>query len=69
MSSKDFDTIISVKKNLHFMSGMMLAWDTDSIEIGQDEKDGFWFMLECIRKELEGIELSHPATTATPTTH
>lgn len=57
MNEDQRDTIVSVKKNLHFMSGMMLAWDTESMEIGQEEKDGFWFMLECIKKELESIEL------------
>ena len=69
MNEDQIDTIISVRKNLHFMSGMMLAWDTDSIEIGQDEKDSFWFMLECIKKELESINIPEPTATATSTTH
>ena len=69
MNEDQIDIIISVKKNLHFMSGMMLAWDTDSIEIDHDVTDGFWYMLEGIKKELESIELTNPATTATSTTH
>ena len=55
MSLEEYDKIESVKNQLHFMSGMMLAWDVDSIEIGQVEKDGFWYMLECVKKELESI--------------
>ena len=69
MKTDDIDKIISARKNLHFMSGMMLAWDLESIEIGENEKDGFWYMLECIKKELESIDISEATTAVTTTTN
>ncbi len=56
MTPNQQDIITSTTKQLEFMAGMILAWDTDAIEIGEPEKDGIFYMLECIRKELQTIE-------------
>lgn len=50
------DTLNSVNKQLEFMGSMILAWDTDAIEFGEREKDGVFYMVEYIRKELVSIE-------------
>jgi len=55
MTDDEFEKIQSVRRHLHFMSGVMLAWDLDSIEIGEEEKDGFWHMLECMKQEVDEI--------------
>ena len=68
MTMEDFDKIVSARKHLHFMSGMMLAWDLDSVEIGEPEKDGFWYMLECVKKDLETIENPNATRADTLTT-
>jgi len=69
MKTDDIDKVISARKNLHFMSSMILAWDLDSIEIGEEEKCGIFFMLECIKHELELIDICPLTTDVTTTTH
>jgi hypothetical protein len=55
MTTTQQDIIHSVAKQLEFMGGMILAWNTDAIEIGENEKDGIFYMIECLRKELKTI--------------
>ncbi|MCF6207439.1 MAG: hypothetical protein L3J47_11205 [Sulfurovum sp.] len=54
--SKD-EIIKESVKRLDFMSGMLLAWDADSVEIDESILDGWWFMIECIKKDLEALEI------------
>ena len=49
------DVLHSVNKQLTFMGGMILAWNTDAIEFGEAEKDGVFYMIECVRKELLSV--------------
>jgi len=67
MTEDAFEKLESVRRHLHFMSGVMLAWDLDSIEIGEEEKDGFWHMLECMKQEVDEI-LPQKRAKATKTT-
>jgi len=55
MTTTQQDIIHSVTKQLEFMGGMLLAWDLDAIEFGATERDGVFYMLECLRKELNSV--------------
>ena len=66
MMSKD-EIIRESVKRLDFMSGMLLAWDADSVEIDESVLDGWWYMIECIKKDLEALEIQKPTNTTTPT--
>lgn len=55
MTSTQQDTLESIAKQLEFMGGMILAWNTDAIEFGEAEKDGVFYMIECVRKELLSV--------------
>ena len=56
MNPKYQDIINSVEMQLDFLARMMLAWNTDNIEIGEREKEGFFYSIECVRKELAQIK-------------
>ncbi len=56
MTTTQQDIIHSANKQLAFMGAMILAWDSDAAEIGGDEKDGIFYMIECVRKELQSLE-------------
>jgi len=56
MTIEQQDKLNSVSSNIEFLASMILAWDTDAIEIRNVEKDGIWYILDCIRKELISIQ-------------
>ena len=56
MTQTQRDIIQQSTKQLEFMGGMLLAWDMDAIEFGEAEKDGIFYMIECIRKELQTLQ-------------
>ena len=55
MTVKQIDTVNSIDQQLDFMGAMLLAWDIDSVEFDQLAKDGFFYMLENIRRDLKTI--------------
>jgi len=50
------DIIQRIKAQVMFIGRMLLAWDTDSIEIGDDEKTEIYYMMDHIYEEMEQLE-------------
>jgi len=52
------DLIQRITEQIEFMERMILAWNTDSVEIGEIERYGLHNMLAYIREEAERLKES-----------
>jgi len=43
-------------RKLDFLSGMLIAWDTDRVAVDDVGMEGIWYMVECIKKEVESLQ-------------
>lgn len=55
MTDERGEMIETAVRRLDFVSGMLLAWDVDRIEVDEEIIDGWWYMIECIKRDLEKI--------------
>ncbi len=52
------DALIGANRQLDFLARLMLAWDTEAIPFGEAEKEGAYYMVECIRNDLAKTALA-----------
>ena len=52
------DALSGANRQLDFLARMMLAWDTEAIPFGDVEKEGVYYMVECIRNDLAKTALA-----------
>jgi hypothetical protein len=56
-------------RRLDFVGAMLLAWNSEAVEIDDEIIDGWWYMIECIKKDLQkASHRTQMATSATTTT-
>lgn len=55
MTLDEKDSICDISKKIDFIGVMLLAWDLDSVDIGEDEKNGFYTLLIEAKEQLIAI--------------
>ena len=58
MTINQKDALSSANRQMDFLARMMLAWDTEAIPFGEAEKEGVYYMVECIRNDLAKAALA-----------
>ncbi len=53
------DKLKAAYRQLDFLSAMLLAWDTDRVEIDEELIDGLWQTIECIKEQVKPAEILH----------